>query len=85
MRYINEYGYQFGYSLIHGNGPLPFNFFYTSNISIPKALLDDLEYAFDEDFDTYGVGGRGAGIPVGKKTACGFFTTLMPWRTTTIP
>ena len=54
MRYINEYGYQFGYSLIHGNGPLPFNFFYTSNISIPKALLDDLEHVFDEDFDTYG-------------------------------
>ena len=54
MRYINEYGYQFGYSLIHGNGPLPFNFFYTSNISIPKALLDALEHVFDEDFDTYG-------------------------------
>jgi len=54
MEYIGEYGYQFGYSLIHGNGPLPFNFFYTSNISIPKALLDDLEYVFEEDFDTYG-------------------------------
>ncbi len=54
MKYINEYGHQFGYSLINGNGPLPFNFFYTSNISIPKALLDDLEYLFEEDFDTYG-------------------------------
>ncbi len=54
MKYINEYGYQFGYSLIDGNGPLPFNFFYTSNISIPKALLDALEPVFDEDFETYG-------------------------------
>ena len=54
MRYIGEYGYQFGYSLIHGNGPLPFNFFYTSNISIPRELLDELEYLFEEDFDTYG-------------------------------
>ena len=54
MKYIGEYGYQFGYSLINGNGPLPFNFFYTSNISLPKALLDDLEYLFEEDFDTAG-------------------------------
>ena len=54
MKYIGEYGYQFGYSLINGNGPLPFNFFYTSNISVPKALLDELEYVFEEDFDTYG-------------------------------
>jgi len=54
MKYIGEYGYQFGYSLINGNGPLPFNFFYTSNISIPKVLLDDLEYLFDEDFETAG-------------------------------
>lgn len=54
MKYISEYGHQFGYSLINDNGPLPFNFFYTSNISIPRAMLEGLEYVFEEDFDTYG-------------------------------
>ncbi len=54
MRYIGEYGHQFGYSLIEGNGPLTFNFFYTSNISMPRAMLENLEYLFEEDFDTYG-------------------------------
>lgn len=54
MEFINAYGYQFGYSLIEGEGPLPFNFFYTSNISVLKSLLDELEHLFEEDFDTYG-------------------------------
>lgn len=54
MRFIGEYGYQFGYSLIKGEGPLPFNFFYTSNISISRSFLNELEYVFDEDFTTYG-------------------------------
>jgi len=54
MRYIGEYGHQFGYSLIQGNGPLGFNFFYTSNISMPKDLLAGLDYVFQEDFQTYG-------------------------------
>lgn len=54
MRFIGEYGYQFGYSLIKGEGPLPFNFFYTSNISILKSFLDELECIFEEDFTTYG-------------------------------
>ena len=54
MRYIGEYGPQFGYSLIKGNGPLRFNFFYTSNISMPKNLLAGVEYIFEEDFKTYG-------------------------------
>jgi GT2 family glycosyltransferase len=54
MRYVGEYGYQFGYSLIEGRGPVPFNFFYTSNISIPRAMLSELDVVFEEDFSTYG-------------------------------
>ncbi len=54
MRFIGEYGYQFGYALINGEGPLPFNYFYTSNISVLRAFLDELECIFEEDFTTYG-------------------------------
>jgi GT2 family glycosyltransferase len=54
MKYIAEYGFQFGYSLIEGSGPVPFNFFYTSNISMPLSMLEGLEHGFEEDFDTYG-------------------------------
>jgi GT2 family glycosyltransferase len=36
---INEYGLQFGYSLIEDRENVPFNFFYTSNISLPRATL----------------------------------------------
>jgi GT2 family glycosyltransferase len=54
MKFIGGYGYQFGYSLIQGEGPLPFNFFYTSNISLMKTFLEELEYFFEEDFTAYG-------------------------------
>jgi glycosyltransferase involved in cell wall biosynthesis len=46
MDYINDYGLQFGYKLIHDGEIVPFNFFYTSNISIDRQLLGD------EPFDT---------------------------------
>jgi glycosyltransferase involved in cell wall biosynthesis len=39
MDYINDYGLQFGYKLIEHGSVVPFNFFYTSNISIDRALL----------------------------------------------
>lgn len=39
MDYINDYGLQFGYRLIYDGEIVPFNFFYTSNISIDRALL----------------------------------------------
>ncbi|MBV9496646.1 MAG: glycosyltransferase [Acidobacteria bacterium] len=39
MDYINDYGLQFGYKLIVHGATVPFNFFYTSNISIDRALL----------------------------------------------
>ena len=46
MDYINDYGLQFGYKLIHDGDTVPFNFFYTSNISIDRQLLGS------EPFDT---------------------------------
>src|SRR5688572_20569256 len=48
MDYINDYGLQFGYKLIRHGEIVPFNFFYTSNISIDRQLL--LEERFDTEF-----------------------------------
>jgi glycosyltransferase involved in cell wall biosynthesis len=48
LRYINEHGLQFGYALIEDPHDVPFNFFYTSNISLERALL--LEEPFDLRF-----------------------------------
>jgi GT2 family glycosyltransferase len=39
LHHINEYGLQFGYGLIGDTESVPFNFFYTSNVSLPRALL----------------------------------------------
>jgi glycosyltransferase involved in cell wall biosynthesis len=39
LHHINEYGLQFGYGLIEDPESVPFNFFYTSNISLPRSLL----------------------------------------------
>lgn len=48
MDYINDYGLQFGYKLISDGAVVPFNFFYTSNISIDRQLL--LDHPFDTTF-----------------------------------
>ena len=48
MDYINDYGLQFGYKLIKDGDVVPFNFFYTSNISIDRQVL--LEHPFDTTF-----------------------------------
>ena len=48
MRYINDYGLQFGYKLIRDGDTVPFNFFYTSNISIDRELL--ASHPFDTTF-----------------------------------
>ena len=48
MNYINDYGLQFGYKLIQDGDVVPFNFFYTSNLSIDRQLL--LEQPFDTSF-----------------------------------
>ena len=39
LHHINEYGLQFGYGLIEDSESVPFNFFYTSNISLSRDLL----------------------------------------------
>jgi glycosyltransferase involved in cell wall biosynthesis len=39
LHHINEYGLQFGYGLIRDPDAVPFNFFYTSNVSLSRALL----------------------------------------------
>jgi GT2 family glycosyltransferase len=61
LRFINEYGAQFGYLLIDDPGSVGFNFFYTSNISLsrheilkmggfredfPAAAWEDIEFAY---------------------------------------
>ena len=57
LRYINEHGLQFGYALIDEPEDVPFNFFYTSNLSLPRrALLDEpfdlsFPYAAWEDIE----------------------------------
>ena len=49
LRFINEYGAQFGYLLIEDPCDVPFNFFYTSNISMPRRLVIEAG-GFREDF-----------------------------------
>lgn len=48
LRYINEHGLQFGYALIEDPEDVPFNFLYTSNLSLPRRAL--LEEPFDLSF-----------------------------------
>ncbi len=48
LRYLNEHGLQFGYALIEDPERVPFNFFYTSNLSLARELL--LAEPFDESF-----------------------------------
>ncbi len=48
LRYINEHGLQFGYALIRDREDVPFNFFYTSNVSLARDLL--LAEPFDLSF-----------------------------------
>lgn len=49
LRFINEYGSQFGYQLIDQPHEVPFNFFYTSNISLPARFFVE-NGGFREDF-----------------------------------
>lgn len=48
LDYINDHGLQFGYALIDDPEDVPFNFFYTSNLSLPRELL--LAEPFDLGF-----------------------------------
>ena len=49
LHHINEYGLQFGYGLIDDPESVPFNFFYTSNVSLPRELLLEVGL-FDTSF-----------------------------------
>ncbi len=53
MEYIGEQGWQFGFSLIDDPQDVPFNFFYTSNLSLSRRFFLDSR-GFDEDFREYG-------------------------------
>lgn len=48
LHFINEQGPQFGYALISDPDKVPFNFFYTSNLSLSRDRLR--EEPFDETF-----------------------------------
>lgn len=48
LDYLNEHGLQFGYALIDDPARVPFNFFYTSNLSLSRRRL--VEEPFDEEF-----------------------------------
>lgn len=39
LDHVNEFGLQFGYALIRNPREVPFNFLYTSNLSLPRELL----------------------------------------------
>jgi GT2 family glycosyltransferase len=49
LHHINEFGLQFGYALIEDPDSVPFNFFYTSNVSLGRRLLEDVGL-FDTTF-----------------------------------
>ena len=49
LRHLNENGAQFGYALIEDPENVPFNFFYTSNVSLPRRTFESLG-GFDTRF-----------------------------------
>jgi glycosyltransferase involved in cell wall biosynthesis len=53
LEYVGEKGWQFGFSLIEDPEDVPFNFFYTSNLSLSRRFFLGVE-GFDEDFHEYG-------------------------------
>lgn len=53
LRFIGEEGWQFGYGLIDDPEDLPFNFLYTSNVSLSRSFFLECG-GFDEDFQEYG-------------------------------
>ena len=66
LQYIGEQGWQFGFSLIEDPGDLPFNFFYTSNLSVSRDLFLD-SGGFDESFQEYGWEDMELGLRLKKK------------------
>ncbi len=68
LTYINEHGLQFGYRLIDDPEDVPFNFFYTSNLSLSRERL--LAEPFDVPLRRLG-GHRGLLPPVEGGAAAG--------------
>ncbi len=66
LEYIGEQGWQFGFSLIEDPGDLPFNFFYTSNLSVSRDLFLG-SGGFDESFQEYGWEDMELGLRLKKK------------------
>jgi hypothetical protein len=68
LRYLNEEGLQFGYSLIDRPEDVPFQFFYTSNLSLARERLleepfDEFPYAAWEDIEaSYRLARHGFGL-----------------------
>lgn len=55
MKHITEIGCeQFGFIALPSYQLIDFRHFYTSNISVPKKLLDNLDIHFSNQFDKYG-------------------------------
>jgi GT2 family glycosyltransferase len=52
MEMVNREGHQFGYGHMTPGGEVPFTCFYTSNVSLERALLG--EEPFDPSFEAYG-------------------------------
>ncbi|MFZ0427631.1 MAG: glycosyltransferase [Acidobacteriota bacterium] len=53
LEYIGEQGWQFGFSLIKHPDDVPFNFLYTSNLSLSREFFFEAG-GFDEGFREYG-------------------------------
>jgi glycosyltransferase involved in cell wall biosynthesis len=53
LDYIGEEGWQFGFSLIDDHEDVPFNYFYTSNLSVSRNFFLQAG-GFDESFHEYG-------------------------------
>ncbi len=53
LDYIGEQGWQFGFSLIEDPSDVPFNFLYTSNLSLSREFFFEAG-GFDEGFRQYG-------------------------------
>lgn len=53
LNYIGEQGWQFGFSLIDDPADVPFNFLYTSNLSLSQSFFFQAG-GFDEGFQEYG-------------------------------
>lgn len=53
MGYVGEQGWQFGFSLIEDPQRVPFNYFYSSNLSLNRTFFLN-SGGFDEDFREYG-------------------------------